>query len=87
MTLEIFSVFDSKAEAFGQPFFAPTVAVAIRSFVGSAQSASAQLAQYPADFVLYHVGTFDQATGVLAVKDSNVAIGDGLQLGIGQEGK
>lgn len=63
MELNIFTVFDSAANAFLQPFFAPTIETAIRSFRELVNEPNHQFHKFPEDYVLFHVGTFDQNTG------------------------
>lgn len=61
-----FSIHDSKAEAFMQPFFAPTMGIAERSFQEACRNPETPMAKYPADFSLWVVGEFDEATGTLS---------------------
>ncbi len=63
--LKIFSVYDSKAEAFLNPIFCPTRAVAIRSFTASAINPDSDFCRHPEDFSLFELGEFDPATGIL----------------------
>lgn len=59
MKNNIYSVFDSKAQAYGQPFHAPNDAVALRMFGGAVNDPGTQLNQYPEDFALYCLGAWD----------------------------
>lgn len=71
----VFSVYDSKAEFFGTPFFSQTRGMAIRMFCDAAQDKNTMLAKHPNDFILFEVGTFDDSTGVLeAVKPVNLGM-------------
>lgn len=65
VTLYVFSVRDMVAETYGQPFYAPTTAAAIRSFSQLSRDPQSQLYASPADFYLYQIGTFDVDTGLL----------------------
>lgn len=67
MNLQAFTVFDKTAAAYGVPFFAATAAVAQRMFgmeVNRADEKST-IYMYPDDYALYHIGEYDDATGVL----------------------
>lgn len=66
MLHEVFAVYDSKADVFGPPILAPAVGAAKRSFVESCSDSSTALAKYPEDFALYHLGTYDDATGLMS---------------------
>lgn len=60
--MEVFSVFDTKAESYLQPFFAANRALALRSFSDAANNASSQFAKHASDFVLFRIGTWDDQT-------------------------
>lgn len=63
MELIMFSVFDSKAEAYIQPFFSPNHAVGIRDFTTAANDPNTQFHINAGDYTLFELGKFDQATG------------------------
>lgn len=65
MKLAAFSVFDSKAKAFGTPFFASNDQVALRMFSASINSGDSYVAKFPADFTLFRVGDWDDEHGAL----------------------
>lgn len=62
----VFSMYDSKAEAYMQPFFAPTEASAVRSLVATMQNRQHDFFRFAEDFQLFVVGTWDQTAGELA---------------------
>lgn len=61
----IYSVRDNKAQAFGQPFFAPNDAVAYRMIALAARDENSFLHQDPKSFDLYSHGSYDDASGVI----------------------
>lgn len=63
--LEIFSVIDTKAELFIQPYFAPTVASGIRMFESAVNDEKLQFKKHAGDYTLFHLGTINQHTGEL----------------------
>jgi hypothetical protein len=65
MKLNLCSVKDRAAEAFGRPMFVPSTGVAIRSFSDEINRAADdnQLYSHPDDFDLYEFGVFDDNTG------------------------
>ncbi len=75
MELMIFSVRDSKAEAFITPFFAPTIAVASRMFETACNDQATEMFKHSDDYTLYHVGLFDQNSGSGVMLESPVALG------------
>lgn len=67
MLRKVFAVYDSAAEVFGQPMFVPSRGVAFRSFSDEVNRADAnnQLFAHADDFTLYHIGEYEDTTGVL----------------------
>lgn len=63
MTVEVFSVYDSAARLFMEPFHAPTIESAIRSFRHTVNHGQNQISRFPEDYTLFHVGTFNQEDG------------------------
>lgn len=83
MHLFVFSVRDSKANSFGQPFFSTSLGQAERSF-GDEINRAAQdniLYLHPDDFELYQLGSFETDTGsfVLLEKPQQVAHGSSMK--------
>ncbi|UYD39229.1 MAG: nonstructural protein [Wigfec virus K19_161] len=65
MNLSIFSVYDSKAKHFHAPYTLQNTAVALRAFSAAVNEPGSQMNQFPADFSLIEIGSYDDATGVL----------------------
>lgn len=63
MLLKVFSVYDVKAAAYGQPFFMPTSGGAIRSFGDTCLDQNSMLNKHPEDYSLHEIGEFDDVTG------------------------
>lgn len=78
MELVIFSVHDSKAEAFVQPFFTPTVATGLRAFESSANDPDTMMCQHPGDYTLFELGTFEHDTAAITLH--NTPINHGLAI-------
>lgn len=75
MNQDLFSVFDNKAKAFITPFFAPNCEVAVRSFGEAAKDSSHAFARSPNDYVLFHIGNFDNVTGCLFSLPQHINLG------------
>lgn len=78
--MKVYSVFDCKAEAYLQPFFAPTNAVAIRNFIEAALDQKHQFHKYAADYTLFEIGMFNEETAWLDAQPSPRNLGNALQL-------
>lgn len=66
----VYSVFDAKAELFGQPLFAANVAVAIRAFTAAVQSEDHDFHKFAEDYTLFEIASFDAETGLFNVLDT-----------------
>lgn len=64
MILKAFSIRDAKANAFIAPWYKPTHGEAERYFHQLANDEKSMIKQYPEDFDLYHVGEYDDQTGI-----------------------
>ena len=71
MKMVICSIRDSAADAFGRPFYVPSVGVAIRSFTDEVNRPSEdnQIYPHPEDFDLFELGEFDDTTGRFVLLD------------------
>ncbi len=75
MHLQIFSIYDSKTEAFMTPFFSPTIASAMRSIATIAREPEHQFNLYGEDYALFHIGMFNSDSGFIERKTSPVNLG------------
>lgn len=71
----LFSVYDVKANAFSNPFVAVNSNVALRSFATAANDANSEICQYPTDFILYQIGSFDDLSGILTPETERIHLG------------
>ena len=62
MLLQVFTVFDSKAESYLPPFYMPALGAALRSFSDTCNDPSHAFNKHPSDYCLFHLGTFDDST-------------------------
>lgn len=73
----IFSFYDQKADAFLNPWFAPTREHAMRSFSDAVREVGTLIGKHPEDFFLFELGVFDVETGDIVL--DKVAMGNGIQ--------
>jgi len=64
MLHKIYTVRDSKTEAYLQPFFCLTRGQALRSFTEVCKDTNHNIGKYPEDFALFELGTYDDSTAV-----------------------
>lgn len=79
MNFKIFTVYDSKAEAFMQPFFMQTTGSAIRAFTDSVNDSKTQFYHHPADFTLMEIGEYDDQKGILKNHETKKSLGLALE--------
>lgn len=79
MTVRIYSIFDSKVEAYLQPFFAPNNAVARRNFQSAASDATSNFHKFAGDYTLFFIAEFDDQTGQINRKKNHENLGTALE--------
>ena len=66
MKLNIYSIYDSAAKAYMQPFFVQTNGIAIRLFTDNVNSKDDnQVSKHPQHFTLFKIGEFDDQKGTI----------------------
>ncbi len=85
MILKIYSVYDSKAEAFLPPFFQATKAMAIRIFENVANDPKHQFGANPADYTLFEIGQFDDESAKIEAHKTPHNIGLAIEFKTLQE--
>lgn len=69
MSKKVFTIYDEKAEAFLQPFFAETFGIATRIVSDLVNDPSHQFCRHASDFTLFHIANFDERTGEFEIFD------------------
>ncbi len=77
--MKIYTVYDSKAEAYMQPFYQKTAGLALRDFQAAANSEKSSISQHPADFTLFEIGSYDERTGKVQPLDAFANLGTALE--------
>lgn len=80
LTLRMYSVYDSKAAAYLNPWTAPSDAVAYRAFATAAVDPEHDFCRWPADFTLFHVGYWNTTTGHIITIEAKENLGTALDL-------
>ena len=75
MITKVFSVYDSKSEAFGRPMFAGTKGLALRSFTEISNDSGSEIGKYPADFTLFELGEYDDSNGSFNLHSTPISLG------------
>lgn len=81
--LQIFAIYDKKAQAYILPHFFAQKGQAIRAFedaVNETANPHNQISKHPSDFVLAHLGEFDDRLGLVTGLSSPVNIEEATNL-------
>lgn len=65
MNNEMFAIRDRKIGAYKAPFTARNAGDATRMFAGAIKQGNTQLSEYPEDFDLFYIGSFNDLSGQL----------------------
>jgi len=79
MTINMYSVYDSKAKAYALPWFADNHEVAIRAFSTKINRKDNELSMHPEDYTLFCVGSFDTQTAELTPLVPNDTLGKAIE--------
>lgn len=75
----IYTVYDSKAEAYMQPFFSQTAGTAARAFEKAVNDPQHDFHQNAGDYTLFEIGQWDEHTGKIQMFDAKNALGVATQ--------
>ncbi len=73
--MQIYTVYDSKAEAYHQPIFSHNKATAIRSFTQAANEKGAEFQIHAEDYTLFEIEHWDEQTGTITPHDAKISLG------------
>lgn len=76
----LYSVYDSKAESYSQPFFAVNDAVARRMFEQACNDGETPVCAHPEDYTLFRVGDWSSEAGKVQGLEAPVAIARAIEL-------
>lgn len=77
--MKIYSIYDSKAEAYLPLNFFPTKAAAIRSFSAAAQDPKSDFHKFAQDFTLFELGEWDEQTAKFVIHEAKIPLGTAVE--------
>lgn len=80
MKVGLYAIYDTKASYFMTPWPCRNVGIARREFATAVSNKDTALGRYPADYVLYHVGEYNDADGTVASLTPACRICDGVEI-------
>lgn len=78
MKLNIYTVFDSAANAYLPPFTTSADGLARRAFSDSINDPNHHFHNHPMDYTLYNIGEFDDSCGLIKPADP-ITLGNGIE--------
>lgn len=78
--MKIYAILDKKGGIFNQPFYQHTHGTAERAFQELAKDPQSFVSKYPSDYDLYHLGSYDDVTGMIKTEQKPVHIINAAQL-------
>ncbi len=79
MQKKIYTIHDSKAEAFMNPFFLNSKGEAIRTFTEAVNDPQSTISKYPDDFTLFEIGIYDTDDGLIETYEAKKSLGNALE--------
>jgi hypothetical protein len=79
MVQKIFTIYDSKAEAYLSPFFMSAKGQALRAFGDSVNDPNHQFNKHAEDFTLFELGEYDDLSASFNLYDTPVALGKAIE--------
>lgn len=80
MKLKVFTVYDSKIEAYMQPFYMQSKGQAIRAWSDTIQDEKTQFNKHPEDFTLFEIADYDEKSGKFENYLAPISLGTALEL-------
>lgn len=72
--MQIYSMYDSKACAFIQPFFSRTEGVAVRQLSQAINDGKHDFCIHAEDYTLFHLGSWDEVSGLVESNKTPVSV-------------
>lgn len=69
MITNVYTIFDSKAQCYNNPFYMINDAIALRTVQGM-KDGDSDIARNPQDFTLWHMGSYDDSNGVFELRST-----------------
>lgn len=77
--LYVFSIYDSAAGYYKEPFCCNNKGIALREFADACNNPQTFLGKHPADYTLFLIGTFNDDTGVFEQMNTHLSLGKAIE--------
>ncbi len=79
MQLLMFTVYDSKAEAYLPPIYNQSRGAAVRAFTDTANDPTTMIGKHPEDYSFFEIASFNDASGRVQMHDVYVSLGVAIE--------
>lgn len=76
MIVNVYAIYDSKTQSFLQPWYAQNHATAFRNMELACRDPKSGFVQFPVDYTLFCIGSFDDERGALLPKELHENLGN-----------
>lgn len=73
--MHIYTIYDSKAETYLNPFYFKNKGEAIRAWTETVNDGKSTMSKYPEDFTLFKIGEFDENKATIEMLEAKESIG------------
>ena len=80
MKTKIFTVYDSKAEAYMPPFFMQSTGQAMRVFEDTVKDEEHAFAKHPEDYTIFELGVFDDQNATFEIYITSISLAKAIEL-------
>lgn len=74
MLINIYTIYDSKAEGYLQPFFSANDGLALRIITDLANDPTHNFCKHASDFTLFKVGTYSDSDATFSILDAKISM-------------
>lgn len=82
--MRMYSIHDSKAEAYLSPIYFKTKGEALRAFETSCKDTDSNFYKYPSDFTMVELGEFDESTATIISHDKPLILANASEFVVKQ---
>jgi len=82
--MRMYSIHDSKAEAYLSPIYFKTKGEALRAFEASCKDTDSNFYKYPSDFTMVELGEFDESTATIISYDKPLILANASEFVVKQ---
>lgn len=79
MQIKMFTVYDSKAEAYLPPFYMQSTGQAVRSFEDTVNDTAHSMHKHASDYTLFEIGHYDDSTAQVDMLKTPISLGTALE--------